>query len=330
MKIVPVAVAAAVPLLLTVGCSTQAAAPQDQSTMAPPTGKVHKIFQRPSQNLVNAGPVKAPGKTTEKKKATTSPSNSTQAAKIQQVQATGGTTDSGALTSGADLIIGGFVPGVPGFAGEQDVQDSCTNNSASVNPVLVANTGTTTSSFSFNMDPTLINDGLIMLTQQPFQASNGGTTNECNGVYEQGWVVAPGDTMTVDPGMTGVVYMMLGGAQYTKGNDGWITLGGEGQGWYQMQLVESGNAGFSALWLPGQDGNKANHSTDPIIENGPTGMNLVQCGTNAGGGAYPESGTVIVNGGVQGDWVLPGSNDNWSAITYTWNQPLCFSAPDGT
>ena len=75
----------------------------------------------------------------------------------------------------ADLIIGGFVPGVPGFAGEQDVSRLLQNNSASVNPVLVANTGTTTSSFSFNMDPTLINDGLIMLTQQPFQASSGGT-----------------------------------------------------------------------------------------------------------------------------------------------------------
>ncbi len=330
MKLLPVALAVGVPLLFAVGCSAQASSAAPEHQMAPPTGKVHKLFQRPSQNLVTAGPAKATKKKTPKKKTSSSPSNSSAAAKIQPVQATGGTTDSGALNSGADLIIGGFIPGVPGFAGEQDVQDSCTNNQASVNPVLVANTGTTTASLTFNIDSTLDSNGMYMLTQQPTQAPDGGPTNDCNAVFEQGWVVDPGDVMTVEPGMTGIVYMMLGGAPKTTGNGGWIILGGEGQGWYQAQLVESSNAGFSALWMPGQDGGKKTGNKDTIIENGPVGMNLVQCGTNSGGGAYPETGTVVVDGDVQGDWVLPGSNDDWSAISYGWNQPLCFSAPDGT
>jgi YD repeat-containing protein len=253
-------------------------------------------------------------------------SSRTGKATIRQVD----TTVGGATETGADLIVGQIVPAPTGFAGENFVQDGC-SGSTSNNPILVTNNTSTTQSFGYNAQSQLQSSGsLLMLSTPPYLESGATETNMCTLLYQQGWVINTGDEMTVEPGMTGVVYALMGGGAQTGGEAAWLVMGGTGAGWYQFELqLKSPTQGFDFLEMPGNDGSQG--AMGNWIENGPVGANLVACGTNPGGGAYPDESSIIVNGDVPGDWASPGQNYNsGEGPEYTFNQPICFAAPDGT
>ena len=317
--------------LLISACSSQSASGGAQGGessgpgLAAKTGRGRPMRQFPTEQLTTATFASAKKSATPKPSAKSTNSSVTGKATIRQVD----TTVGGATETGADLIVGQIVPAPTGFAGESLVQDGC-SGSTSNNPILVTNNTSSTQSFYYNAQPSLQANGLLMLSNPPYLQPGATQTNMCTITYEEGWVMNTGDTLTVEPGMTGVAYALIGGAAYTGGSRAWLTMGASGGGWYQFEVqLDSPTQGFYSLEMPGNDG--PHGAMGNWIEDGPVGANLVNCGTNPGGGAYPDASSIIVNGDVPGNWASPGQNSNsGEGPTYTFNQPICFASPHGT